>query len=93
MKNNGSLTTDLESIRRVFNEKEKELAMAVTKVIHFKVNYFISLFPRFLLILLQIYEFKILSLLYNQNLWLTKKQGVYFWLPYYHPTNKLVNDS
>ena len=32
MKNNGSLTTDLESIRRLFNEKEKELAMAVTKV-------------------------------------------------------------
>jgi len=30
--NQGSLTNDLESIRRVFNEKEKELAMAVTKV-------------------------------------------------------------
>ncbi len=83
MKNNGSLTTDLESIRRVFNEKEKELAMAVTKVIHFKVDYFISSLPRF----------KILSLLYNQNLRLTKKQGAYFWLAYYHPTNKLVNDS
>ena len=30
--NNHSLTNDLESSRRVFNEKEKELAMAVTKV-------------------------------------------------------------
>jgi len=30
--NTGSLTNDLESIRLVFNEKEKELAMAVTKV-------------------------------------------------------------
>jgi hypothetical protein len=30
--NNASLTNDLESIRRLFNEKEKELAMAVTKV-------------------------------------------------------------
>ena len=30
--NNNSLTNDLESIRRLFNEKEKELAMAVTKV-------------------------------------------------------------
>merc|ERR1719225_2213962 len=30
--NNGSLTNDLESIRLLFNEKEKELAMAVTKV-------------------------------------------------------------
>ena len=29
--NNASLTNDLESIRRLFNEKEKELAMAVTK--------------------------------------------------------------
>ena len=30
--NNGSLTNDLDSIRLMFNEKEKELAMAVTKV-------------------------------------------------------------
>jgi len=30
--NNGSLTNDLESIRLLFNEKEKELAMAVVKV-------------------------------------------------------------
>ena len=29
---NGSLTNDLDSIRLMFNEKEKELAMAVTKV-------------------------------------------------------------
>ena len=30
--NNNSLMNDLDSIRMVFNEKEKELAMAVTKV-------------------------------------------------------------
>jgi len=30
--NNNTLTNDLESIRRVFNDKEKELAIAVTKV-------------------------------------------------------------
>ena len=30
--NNNSLTNDLESIRRLFNEKEKELALAVNKV-------------------------------------------------------------
>jgi len=30
--NNGSLTNDLDSIRLLFNEKEKELAMAVVKV-------------------------------------------------------------
>merc|ERR1719342_1327998 len=30
--NHGSLTNDLDSIRLLFNEKEKELAMAVAKV-------------------------------------------------------------
>ena len=30
--NNANLLTDLESIRLLFNEKEKELAMAVAKV-------------------------------------------------------------
>ena len=34
--NNGSLTNDLDSIRLMFNEKEKELAMAVTKVENFE---------------------------------------------------------
>ena len=36
--NNGSLTNDLDSIRLMFNEKEKELAMAVTKVKNFEAN-------------------------------------------------------
>ena len=31
--NNATLTNDLDSIRLMFNEKEKELSMAVTKVI------------------------------------------------------------
>ena len=30
--NNASVTADLESIRSLFNEKEKELSMAVSKV-------------------------------------------------------------
>ena len=30
--NNATLTNDLDSIRLMFNEKEKELSMAVTKV-------------------------------------------------------------
>ena len=52
--NNNSLTNDLESIRRVFNEKEKELAMAVTKVCWFLVinqyvfYWFIYLIKQFL---------------------------------------------
>jgi hypothetical protein len=37
--NNASLTNDLESIRRLFNEKEKELAMAVTKVSPVVIRY------------------------------------------------------
>ena len=36
--NNGSLTNDLDSIRLMFNEKEKELAMAVTKVENFEAD-------------------------------------------------------